>query len=327
MITINDVAKAAGVSTATVSRVVNNGPKVGTKTRAHVLQVMATLGYTPNANARALASQQSKTIGVVIPDLTDPFFASLANGVELVAREQGMQTLLSTGQQSADAELRAIQLLMEQRCDAMVVHSKHLNDDQLKQLSHQVKGFVLIDRYIDSLQSHCVWLDNAAGGKAAAEHFIATGHDQIAMINSNLDIDDPVLRKAGFDQYLNTQGIKTVTTVTAEPTLSGGELAARQLVDAGLTFTALFAYNDAMAIGAMSVLEDMGIRVPDDVAVIGFDDVLLSRYSRPKLATLRYPIQSMAKQAAKLALSLLRDEPLPERPRVYLPRLIVRASA
>ncbi len=327
MTTINDVAKAAGVSTATVSRVVNNGPKVGTKTREHVLHVMAELGYTPNANARALASQQSKTIGVVIPDLTDPFFASLANGVELVAREQGMQTLLSTGQQSSEDELQAIHLLMQQRCDAMVVHSKHLTDEQLVQLSQQIKGFVLIDRHIETMQSRCVWLDNAAGGKAAAEHFMTKGHSQIAMINSNLDIDDPVLRKSGFDQTLNTRGIQTVATITAEPTLNGGELAARQLVESSLTFTALFAYNDAMAIGAMSVLEDHGIRVPEDVAVIGFDDVLLSRYSRPKLATLRYPIQSMAKQGAKLALSLLRDEPLPERPRVYLPRLIVRASA
>ncbi len=331
MSTIKDVARVAGVSVATVSRVANNGPKVSEKTKQKVSKVMLELGYTPNANARALVTQKSRTIGVVIPDLTDPFFASLASGVEQVARLKNRQLLLSTSLVNADAERQAIQLLVEQRCDVMVVHSKKLSDSELIDLAAKNPGLILIDRFIKQIAERCVWLDNVEGGKTAARHLIALQHETFACISSEYQIDDPALRLSGFKSELNNAGYMLNEQLIAfeEPSLQGGEIATQKLLASGKKFTALFVYNDAMAIGAISTLEDNGYRVPGDISVLGFDDVLLSRYSRPKLSTLNYPIEAMAMQAANLALNI--TSPPQQHSKIiaqlkHIPRLVKRES-
>ncbi len=328
MVTIKDVAKAAQVSIATVSRVVNNGPKVGESTRRKVLGIMEQMGYTPNANARALATKKNSTLGVVIPELTDPFFASLANGVELVARQNDMQLLLSTGQLSAQTELQAIQLLIEQRCETIVVHSKKLDDATLLGLANKVPGLVLIDRHLPAIEHRCVWLDNLEGGKIAARYFLSLQHTNLACISSHYEIDDPRLRLQGFKQTMAESGhpIDDRLIVSNEPSLKGGELAAQQLLAKGQDFSGVFAYNDAMAIGAISVFEDNGFKVPGDISVVGFDDVLLSRYSRPKLTTLHYPIQEMAENAARLSLSRNTGDNIKDVKYKYIPTLVKRES-
>ncbi|GAA6186215.1 LacI family DNA-binding transcriptional regulator [Aliiglaciecola sp. NS0011-25] len=330
MATIKDVARIAGVSVASVSRVLNNGPKVSQKTIEKVTKVMAELNYSPNANARALVTQKSTTLGVVIPDLVDPFFASLAQGVEQVARQRNMQLLLSTGLVSAETEMQAINLLIERRCDVMVVHSKKLSDETLIELSKKVKGLVLIDRYIEEIAHRCVWLDNFEGGKIAARHLLALNHQQLACITSTHQIDDPQLRVKGFKQELSKAQltINSELIEIGEPTLQGGELAAQKLLASGASFSAIFVYNDAMAIGAISTLEDNGYKVPADISILGFDDVLLSRYSRPKLSTLNYPIEEMAQQAANIALELLAEKnaTLDKKSYKYIPRLVKRES-
>lgn len=330
MSTIKDVARIAGVSVATVSRVANNGPKVSEKTKIKVQKIMAEIGYTPNVNARALVTQKNTTIGVVIPELNDPFFASLAHGVEQIAREHNMQLLLSTGQLSAESEMQAIDLLVGRRCDVMVIHSKKLTDEQLVALSHKVKGLVIIDRYVAEIAERCIWLDNFEGGKTAARYLFALGHKNFACITSKYHIDDPKLRLDGFTSELEASDITLNHKLIAyaEPSLQGGEIAAQQLLASGETFSALFVYNDAMAIGAISTLEDNGYRVPADISVIGFDDVLLSRYSRPKLTTLNYPIEAMAKQATQLALTLVGTQHIVvnDNPLKHIPRLIKRES-
>ncbi|WNC71781.1 LacI family DNA-binding transcriptional regulator [Thalassotalea psychrophila] len=306
MSTIKDVARVAGVSIATVSRVANNGPKVGDKTRTRVLKVMADIGYTPNANARALVTQKSSTIGVVIPDLTDPFFASLANGVDQIARQHNMQLLLSTGLISAESELQAINVLIERRCDVIVLHSKKIANDDLLKLADKVPGLVLIDRYIEQISHRCIWLDNEEGGRIAARHLMSLEHRDVACISSKYQIDDPLMRLQGFSDELNSANLTIDDELIeyGEPNLQGGEIATQKILAKGKPFSAIFVYNDAMAIGAISTLEDNGFKVPSDISVIGFDDVLLSRYSRPKLTTLHYPIEKMAKKAAFLALQL-----------------------
>lgn len=330
MATIKDVARVAGVSVASVSRVLNHGPKVSKETIEKVSRVIQELNYTPNANARALVTQKSTTLGVVIPDLVDPFFASLAQGVEQVARQNNMQLLLSTGLVSAETEMQAINLLIERRCDVMVVHSKKLSDNVLIELSHKVPGLVLIDRYIKKMVHRCVWLDNLEGGKIAARHLLALEHKNFACISSKYQIDDPLLRLQGFQSELQSAGTKIATDLIAydEPTLQGGETATQKLLASGKIFSALFVYNDAMAIGAISTLEDNGFKVPSDVSVLGFDDVLLSRYSRPKLTTLNYPIEKMAMQAANIGIELTSKHLISTTDTNYkhIPRLVKRES-
>ena len=330
MATIKDVARLSGVSVASVSRVLNNGPKVSKATIEKVTKVMKELNYSPNANARALVTQKSSTLGVVIPDLLDPFFASLASGVDKVAREKNMQLLLSTALVTAESEMQAINLLIERRCDVMVVHSKKLSDQILIELSSKVSGLVLIDRYIEEIAHRCIWLDNLEGGKIAARHLLALEHKNFACISSKYQIDDPKLRLQGFQNELKAADIEIepVLIEYGEPTLQGGELATQKLLASGKSFSAVFVYNDAMAIGAISTLEDNGFKVPSDISVLGFDDVLLSRYSRPKLSTLNYPIEEMAMQAANMSLELSTSETKIDSNNSYkhIPRLVKRES-
>lgn len=331
MTTIKDVARIAGVSIASVSRVINNGPKVSKATIEKVNKVMQELGYTPNANARALVTRKSMTIGVVIPELSDPFFASLASGVDKVARENNMQLLLSTAGQSVESERAAINLLLERRCQTVVMHSKIIPDCELITLCEKLPGLVLINRYIEQIKHKCIWLDNEEGAKIAARHLMALKHKNIACISSKYQIEDPALRLNGFSAELSMAGspISPALIKYAEPTLQGGQSAAQNLLASGQSFSAIFVYNDAMAIGAISTLEDNGFKVPGDVSVIGFDDVLIARYSRPKLTTLNYPIEKMAQHAAQLALTHFKNEiagSVSHSEHKYLPRLVKRES-
>ncbi|MGJ8693354.1 MAG: LacI family DNA-binding transcriptional regulator [Thalassotalea sp.] len=329
MSTIKDIARVSGVSIATVSRVINNGPKVSTKTRDKVTKVMNDLGYSPNANARALVTQKSTTIGVVVPALTDPFFASLASGVEKIARAQNMQLLLSTALLTAESERQAINLLIERRCQSIIIHSKKLPDAELIALCNKIPGLVIIDRVIEEIKHKCVWIDNHEGGKIAARHLIAMSHKNVACISSNYTIEDPILRLDGFRDELQKSGITLDKQLIeyAEPSLQGGEIATQKLLASKQPFSAIFVYNDAMAIGAISTLEDNGFDVPNNISIIGFDDVLLSRYSRPKLTTLHYPIEEMAEQATKLSLNLLNNEAVDKVDGYkYIPRLVKRES-
>ncbi len=245
MATIKDIAQAAGVSLATVSRVINNGPKVGNETRKRVKKIMEEMGYRPNANARALVTKRSASLGVVIAELHDPFFAMLAHGVESITRKNNVQILLSAGSIEKETELRAIETLLEHRVEAMVVHSKALDDETLIGFANQVPGFVLINRYIPEIANRCVWLDNVTGGRLMAEYAINQGHEHVAVISSQYRIDDPNHRLEGIRNAIN---------------------------------------------------------IPEQVSVMGYDDVLLAKYCRPKLTTLRYPVEMMAAKAAELAL-------------------------
>lgn len=304
MATIKDIAQAAGVSLATVSRVINDGPKVGKATRERVKQIMKDMGYRPNANARALVTQRSASLGVVIAELHDPFFALLAHGVETVTRKNNVQILLSAGSIAKDTELRAIETLLEHRVEAMVVHSKALDDATLIEFARQIPGFVLINRYIPEIANRCVWLDNETGGRMMAEYVIRQGHKDLAVISSHYQIDDPVQRLTGIRKAAASAGLTLPDSMIeyASPDQEGGELAMQNLLATGSRFTALLAYNDAMAAGAMAIMQDHGINVPEQVSIVGYDDVLLAKYCRPKLTTLRYPIEMMAAKAAELAL-------------------------
>jgi LacI family transcriptional regulator len=329
MATIKDIAKAAGVSLATVSRVINNGPKVGDATRERIKAIMEEMGYRPNANARALVNKRSASLGVVLAELLDPFFATLAHGIEVVTRPRNVQILMSSGSIEKATELKAIETLLEHRCEAMVVHSKALDDRTLINFASQVPGFVLINRYVPEIGNRCVWLDNVAGGRTMAKYILSQGHRKIAVISSKYQIEDPGDRIHGIRAELHASGIPLPDSCIefSSPDQEGGEIAVQNLLATGKQFTAVMAYNDAMASGAMTVLQDHNIHVPNAVSVIGYDDILLAKYCRPKLTTLRYPIEIMAMRAAELAMSYAAGEqPEPGITFKYTPTLIKRES-
>ena len=328
MATIKDVAKLAGVSVATVSRVINNSPKASESSRQAVTNAMASLKYHPNANARALAQQSSETIGLVVGDVSDPFFGAMVKSVDEIAWQTGNFLLIGNGYHNEQKERQAIEQLMRHRCAALVVHAKKIPDDELSSLMKQVPGMVLLNRILPGYEQRCIALDDRYGSWLATRHLIQQGHKNIAFICSNHTISDSSDRLQGYYDALQEHGLSCNERLVAlgEPDETGGEIAMTELLGQGKTFSAVACYNDSMAAGALAVLSDNGLRVPEDISLTGFDDVLVSRYVRPPLTTVRYPIITMAQQAAMLALALAAGNPLPEVTNVFSPTLVRRHS-
>ncbi|ACY85723.1 HTH-type transcriptional regulator GalR [Edwardsiella piscicida] len=328
MATIKDVARLAGVSVATVSRVINNSPKASEGSRAAVHAAMAQLRYHPNANARALAQQSTETLGLVVCDVSDPFFGAMVKAVEQVAYATGNFLLIGNGYHEQHKERQAIEQLIRHRCAALVVHAKTIPDDELAALMQQIPGMVLINRTLPGYEQRCVALDDRYGGWLATRHLIQQGHRRIACICSNHAISDAHDRLQGYLEAMRQHDlpIDERLIVHASPDELGGEQAMTELLGHGRKFSAVTCYNDPMAAGALSVLNDNGIEVPGAVSLIGFDDVLISRYLRPRLTTIRYPVVAMATQAAELALALAAGKTPPETTNMFSPTLVCRHS-
>ncbi|RPE00333.1 HTH-type transcriptional regulator GalS [Candidatus Pantoea deserta] len=328
MITIRDVARLAGVSVATVSRVLNNSSAVTADTREAVLQAVESLGYRPNANAQALATQVSDTIGVVVMDVSDPFFGALVKAVDTVAQRLQKHVLISNSWHQEDKERHAIEVLIRQRCNALVVHAKTLSDDELASFMQQVPGMVMVNRIVPGFAHRCVSLDNVAGALMATRMLMQQGHSRIGYLCSSHPIEDVQQRRDGWQQALAEQGISPHESwiASAEPDMQGGEAAMVELLGRNVHLSAIFAYNDSMAAGALTALKDNGIQVPQHFSVIGFDDIPISRYTDPQLTTVRYPIVSMAKLATELALSGAAGQLDASAQHVFMPTLVRRHS-
>ncbi|HEF8774414.1 TPA: substrate-binding domain-containing protein [Providencia stuartii] len=328
MATIKDVAKEAGVSVATVSRVINQSPKASKASIACVKSAMDKLGYRPNAAARALVSQSSDTIGVLVNDVSDPFFGTMVKAVDAVAHKNGKHILICNGYHTAQEERQSIELLINNRCDGLVIHSKALSDDELIEFAEEVPCMVLINRHIDAIAGRCISLNNYKGAYIATEHLIRHGHTKIAYISSNHNIEDVEQRLQGYRDALKQHAITLPDSYIeyGVPYGEGGEQAMTNLLTKSLEITAVVSYNDFMAAGALAVLDENNILSPEQISVIGFDDVLIARYIHPRLTTIRYPIQMMAETATELSLSLARQAPMKASGLVYSPTLVQRHS-
>lgn len=328
MITIRDVARQAGVSVATVSRVLNNSALVSQDTREAVMKAVAQLGYRPNANAQALATQVSDTIGVVVMDVSDAFFGALVKAVDTVAQQHEKYVLIGNSYHEAEKERHAIEVLIRQRCNALIVHSKALSDEELAGFLEQIPGMVLINRVVPGYAHRCVSLDNVSGAMMATRMLLNHGHQRIGYLASSHQIEDNDLRREGWFKALTEQGIAVSDAWVGigSPDMQGGEAAMVELLSRNLQLTAVFTYNDSMAAGALTALKDNGIAVPHHLSLIGFDDIPIARYTDPQLTTVRYPIASMARLATELALAGAAGKLDPEATHCFMPTLVRRHS-
>ena len=328
MITIRDVARLAGVSVATVSRVLNNSALVSPETRETVMQAVSQLGYRPNANAQALATQVSDTIGVVVMDVSDPFFGALVKAVDTVAQQHQKYVLIGNSYHEAEKERHAIEVLIRQRCTALIVHAKALGEAELASFLDQIPGMVLINRIVPGYAHRCVGLDNVTGAMMATRMLQSNGHQRIGYLASAHRIEDDDQRKEGWLRALAEQGITPPESWvgTGSPDMQGGEAAMVELLGRNLQLTAVFAYNDSMAAGALTALKDNGIAVPQHLSLIGFDDIPIARYTDPQLTTVRYPIVSMARLATELALQGAAGELDLQASHCFMPTLVRRHS-
>ncbi|WP_429026263.1 HTH-type transcriptional regulator GalR [Aeromonas veronii] len=328
MATIKDVALLSGVSVATVSRVINNSPKASQASRDAVFKAMHELNYHPNANARALAHQNNETLGLIVADVSDPFFGTMVKAVEQVAQATGNFLLIGNGYHDAAKEKHVIEQLIGHRCSGLVVHAKMLPDEELIQMMSYVPGMVLINRIVPGFEPRCVALDDRYGSWLATRHLIQEGHKKIGFLCSNHLISDSQDRMQGYLDALQEHNIPVDERLISRgsPDELGGEAAMTELLSRGQQMTAVVCYNDSMAAGALSVLSDNGVEVPQELSLVGFDDVLISRYLRPRLTTVRYPIIAMATQAAELAIALAKGGPLPQTTHMFSPTLVRRHS-
>ena len=309
MATIKDVSRLANVSISTVSRVINKSSKVSPDKVEAVMKAMAELNFQPNSFAQALVNKKSNCIGVLVGDLCGgPFFAQMMRGIENVILPANKFVIVMSGKHEHDREKNSIDALLLRRCDALVVHSKALSDEELIEISRSDVPIVFVNRLIPTLEDRCVWVDISAGMETAVNHLLKQGHKRIAYIASDeVNNQDAKDRRDGYRRALDNAGIEFDKDLVslAFPDEIGGHNAIESLLMRDVGFTAFVAYNDAMAVGAVSALTENNINVPNEVSAIGFDNNLITNFIKPKLTTVRYPIEEVGETAAKLALNVL----------------------
>lgn len=329
MANIKDVAKAAGVSVSTVSRVINDSASVVPDKRQAVLAAMEALQYRPNSLARALVNSRSDCVGLLVGEIDSPFFGAMMAGVHHVVHDSGKHVIVTAGYHHIDKERESIRFLLDRRCDALVIHSKALPDDELVQLLELDIPIIIVNRLIRGWEHRCVYLDNEYGAYLATRHLLTKGHRDIAYIGTNIAIEDGADRVHGYRRALEEFSVpfnerKVVRTFPDE---EGGHSAMAEVLNRNLGVTAVFTYNDAMAAGAVTLLQDSGHRVPEEISVVGFDDVILARLLNPRLTTIRYPIYDMGALAARIVLHQLDTKfASADQPLRFTPRLIERQS-
>lgn len=330
MATIKDVSRLANVSISTVSRVINNTAQVAPEKREAVLNAMKELNFRPNSFAQALVSKRSNCIGVLVGDLCGgPFFAQMMLGLERVIDRANKFTIVMSGNHDEQGERHAIEALLQRQCDALILHSKAWPDEEWLELMHCEMPVVFVNRLIPGAEERCVWLDNKEGTLCAVRHLVSMGHKQIAFVTSDdAEFTDAKQRFEGYRLGLEEAGIpfdaQLVTAAYADEV--GGHRAIENLLQRNVPFTAFVGFNDAMAAGGISCLLEHGIQIPEQVSVVGFDDIPYIRFIRPKLTTVKYPIEAIGEHAAELALRLLDGKNSEDVLLKFTPEMVVRDS-
>lgn len=327
MATIKDVSDFAGVSQATVSRVINGTSRVSHEKKLKVEQAIQALGYKPNSIAQALASSRTGSIGVIVPELGAAFYSQVLKSIEERLRQLGYHLVVTAGSNSEQEQRESVEFLLSRRVDALILHTQQLADDYLIGLQEQGVDLVLINRFVPELASSCIDIDNELGGKLATEHLIEMGHRQIACITGPLHKSDARGRLQGYRKALEEAGIEFDESLVIESgfTEETGAIAMKKLLKRPHPFTAVFACNDHMAFGAFEVLHDAGFTIPQQISLVGFDDVLFARYLTPALTTVNFPIEMMSFAAVELAIQKLHKSKHDVNFRLS-PTLVVRES-
>ena len=323
--TIEDVAARSGVSTATVSRVMSGSVPARPETRERVLAAARELDYRPSRVARALKRQETLTLGLVVTDITNPFFPQIVRAVEGAAHERGYGILLANGGDEAARELEHLDLLIERRVDGIIIVSSRMTRRHAERLSHSTVPVVLVNDTIAGSGLPTVTTAHRHGARMATEHLVALGHRRIAHIGAPADQAAAAQRRLGVRDAMRAAGLEDPVLAVGDGGVEGGARAVRPLIEAGVT--GIVAYNDLTAIGALRALRRARVAVPETMSVIGFDDIDLAAWTDPPLTTVRQPTGELGRWAvAHLADRLAGGGTPPGRPTTLEPELIVRGS-
>ncbi|OZG71589.1 transcriptional regulator [Hahella sp. CCB-MM4] len=328
MATINEVSALAQVSISTVSRVINNTAPVKESTRKRVFDAMRELGYQPNLFAQGLVTNRTRNISLVLTDLTSAYFGPLIKTLERTLRTARYNLTVSIENLSYEEMRDTFQSQVSRRSDAVILFPHCLTDEEILTLKEEGPPMVLLNRFLPQLEAQCIVVDNALGSRLAVEHLIQNGHRDIACISGIMQNKEAQDRVSGYRQCLKQHRIRYRSNIVVEGGFSvhGGYEAASRLIAGKQPFSAIFACNDQMAAGAMKALREHRIRVPEDVSLVGFDDVEYAGLLSPALTTVRQPVEEMGRRAAELAISLSEGRPLPSTFEMFAPTLVVRES-
>ncbi len=329
MPTINDVSKLAGFSKATISRVINGTGQVKESTRKIVFDAIENLQYQPNSLAQALASNKSNSIGLILSTFDGNYFGSLLKEAVTVAHDAGMQLIVTDGHHDPKFEIKAINSLVARRCDVIVLYSRLLTQQEFIDVQKRVSvPIVVINRHLGNNTSHAVCFDQKFATQLAMNHLLQKGHRHIACITLPLNFPTGQLRLQAYQQTLLEAGIKEHADLIVEgkSCLESGYQGCQKLLASGRDFSAIFACNDDMAIGAIKALHDAGIKVPEQCAVIGIDNEAIGQYIKPQLSTIELPIKEITHAAMQMALALAKGQAIPTGTQEFKGKLVVRDS-
>ncbi len=310
MSTIKAIARRAGVSTATVSNVINGTRYVSPELHDRVTNAVVELDYRPNAVAKSLRKKRTSTIGLIVPDNSNPFFAEVAKGVEDAGYEAGVSVILCNSDGSFDRECRYLQVLADKQVDGVIFIATTPQVDHLAGIVGEHAPMVVFYRQSPDAWFDSMVVDNLGGGYLATKHLIEIGHRQIACV-SPASVNSPsTLRVSGYRQAMEEAGLEIEDTLIyrGDNRFAGGRDGASWLIGTGLSFTAVFACNDVMAIGAIREFQQRGLRVPDDISVIGFDGIALGQYMTPALSTIVQPRYEAGQRAFELLIERIQRE-------------------
>src|SRR5450830_1224288 len=326
MATIKDVARHAGVSYTTVSHVLNKTRPVSSEARERVLAAVELLAYVPSALARSLKSNATGSIGLIIPNNTNPYFSEVARGIEDSCYAAGYSVILCNSDDDPAKQRDYLNVLLTKRCDGLIVATLAQTDGEL--LRKMKVPTVLLDRAPKELGIDLVAVDNAAGGALAAAHLLELGRRRIACIGGPADIDISRERIAGLRQTLLDGGVALPDDllVYADFTSVGGYLAARSLLAKAQLPDAIFCCNDLMAIGALRAAAERGIDVPDALSVVGFDDIDLAQFVHPPLTSVSQNTRTLGQLTAQCLLDRIADPSRPVQRQTITPQLHIRGS-
>jgi len=304
-ITLKMVAERAGVSVNTASRAINHKPDINQETKKRILKVAQELGYVRNDTAVALRTKKTGTLGVVIADNRNPFYAEVLNGMEVAAREKNYHIILANTQRDYKKEEEAINLLLTKRVDGLLITPVQDRDDDIKNLIEANIPFVIVGRDFKNIEVDAVYNDEVKGGFLATEYLIKKGHKRIALIDGFLYKSPARGRLDGYKKALNKYRISLDESLISvgDINIEDGYERTRQMLGKNLDFTAIFAYNDMMTFGVMQAIREKGLRIPEDIGLVGYDDIPFSSLISPALTTIRIEKQELGIESVKLLLS------------------------